>query len=94
MEDTIFDTSDNVIRLEKNGKVVECEVLFTFDCEETMKSYVGYTDHSVESNGRKNIYVSAYDPLKEDSELENITDKRELEMIGEVLEKFDQESNN
>lgn len=94
MEDTIFDTSENVIRLEKNGKVVECEVLFTFDCEDTMKSYVGYTDHSVESNGRKNIYVSAYDPLKEDGELENITDKRELEMIGEVLEKFDQESKN
>lgn len=92
--DTNFDINKEKIELEKNGKVIECEVLFTFECEETMKSYIGYTDNSIASNGRKNIYVSAFDPLKEKMELENITDKRELEMIGEVLEKLDRESKN
>lgn len=94
MEDTSFDISMEKIEMEKNGKMVECEVLFTFECEETMKSYVGYTDNSIASNGRKNIYVSAFDPLKDKLELENITDKRELEMIGDVLDKLDRESKN
>ncbi len=94
MEDIKFDINNEIIKMEKNGKMVDCEVLFTFECEETMKAYVGYTDNSVASNGRKNIYVSAFDPLNEKMELENITDKRELEMIGEVLEKLDKESKN
>lgn len=84
-----LDIENEKIHLEKNGKDVECDVLFTFDCEDTMKSYVGYTDHSIASNGRKNIYVSAYDPFKPSVELENIVDERELAMIGEVLEQFD-----
>lgn len=84
-----FDINKEKIEIEKNGQVVKCDVLFTFDCEDTMKSYVGYTDHSIAPNGRKNIYVSSYNPLKVKMELENITDERELEMIRAVLEKID-----
>ena len=80
------------IKIEKNGKEVECDVLFTFDCEETMKSYVGYTDHSKGENGRKNIYVSSYNPFGIKLELEDITDKKELEMVNEALIKFDKEN--
>ncbi len=79
------------IQLDKDGTIVDCDVLFTFDCEDTMKSYVGYTDHTIGSNGRKNIYVSAYRPFGEKMELENITDKRELRMINDVLEQIDNE---
>lgn len=87
----IFDINSEKIQLERNGKMVNCDILFTFDCEETMKSYIGYTDHSVASNGRKNIFVSSYDPINSSLELDNITDPKELEMIGEVLQKFDTE---
>ena len=38
------------------GETIVCDILFTFDSEETMKSYVGYTDHSIAPNGRKNIF--------------------------------------
>ena len=79
------------IQFEKDGKTVDCDVLFTFDSEDTMKSYVGYTDHSIASNGRKNIYVSSFDPFKPTLELEDITDELELQMIGDVLAKFDEE---
>ena len=54
-----------------------------------MKSYIGYTDHSVAGNGRKNIFVSSYDPLKPESKLENITDEKELHMIYDVLQQLD-----
>ncbi len=81
------------IQLEKDGKMVDCDILFTFDSEDTMKSYVGYTDHTVAPNGRKNIYVSAYNPLNTNMQLENITDQKELAMIYEVLRQFDEEAN-
>ena len=86
-----FDINNEKIQIEKNGKTIDCDVLFTFDSEDTMKSYVGYTDHSFGSNGRKNIFVSAYNPLKAKIELEDITDERELKMVSEVLNQIDKE---
>ena len=77
----------------KDGKETECEVLFTFDCEETGKSYVGYTDHSFGTNGRKNIYVSSYNPFAAIIKLEDVTDPRELEMVHDVLLQIDEEAN-
>lgn len=79
------------ITIEKNGEMIECDVLFTFDCEDTQKSYIGYTDHTEASNHRKNIYVSSYNPYHFDQKLDSITDEKELEMIGEVLYQFSQE---
>ncbi len=87
-----FDLDNEKIQVEKDGKMVDCDVLFTFDSEDTMKSYVGYTDHSVASNGRKNIYVSAIRPFANRITLEDITDERELQMVSEVLAQFDRES--
>lgn len=87
-----FDINDEKIQIEKNGKIVDCDVLFTFDSEDTMKSYIGYTDHSFGFNGRKNIFVSAYNPLKAKIELEDITDERELKMVSEVLNQIDKEN--
>ena len=86
-----FDMDNEKIQIVKNGKTIDCDILFTFDSEDTMKSYVGYTDHAIASNGRKNIFVSAFDPFKPTMELESITDKRELDMINEVLMNFDEE---
>ena len=88
-----FDINQEKIRFEKDGKTVECDILFTFDSTDTMKSYVGYTDHAKAKNGRKNVYVSAYNPLKPRMELEDITDPNELEMVYDVLEQFDDRVN-
>lgn len=86
----IVDFENEKIQIEKEGKTVDCDILFTFDSEDTMKSYVGYTDHSVAANGRKNIYVSSYNPLKPIIKLEDITDQRELEMVHDVLRQIDE----
>lgn len=88
-----FDIDQEKIQLEKNGKMIDCDILFAFDSEDTNKSYIGYTDHSVAKNGRKNIYVSSYNPLKPKIELENITDEKELKMIHDVLRKLDEKVN-
>ncbi len=88
-----FDIDNEKIIIEKDGKKVEYKILFTFDSEDTMKSYVGYTDDSIGSNGRKNIFVSSYSPFDGKEALESITDERELAMVNEVLEQIDRESN-
>ncbi len=76
----------------KDNKEVECEILFKFDCQETGKKYLGYTDNSFGSNGRKNIYLSSYDPVAGTGSLEDITSANELEMMQEALVKIDEES--
>ena len=43
-------------------------------------------------NGRKNIYVSSYDPIIGTGELGDITDKAELDMVQDVLMQIDEES--
>ncbi|MBQ3307268.1 MAG: DUF1292 domain-containing protein [Bacilli bacterium] len=83
---------DEKILMEKNGKEVECDVLFTFDSLDTMKSYVAYTDNTIGKNMRKNIFISSYNPFGTKLELEDVTDKKELEMINDVLLKIDQEN--
>lgn len=87
-----FDMENEKVLMMKDNQTIECDVLFTFDSEDTMKSYVGYTDHTFAKNGRKNIYVSSFNPLNPRAELEDIKDPLELEMINEVLVKIDEDS--
>lgn len=74
------------IVVEKDGKKVECDVLFTFDCDELSKSYIGYTDYSKDDNGDINIYACAVNHLSVDNYIESITDPKELEMVNSVIE--------
>ena len=85
----IFDINQQKIMLERDGKQVECDVLFTFDSKDTGKSYVGYTDYTIATNGRKNIYVSSINPSKKELELQDITDENELNMVYNVLQQLD-----
>ena len=44
------------------GEEVECEILFTFDSDETKKSYIVYTDNTLDEEGSTKVYASVYDP--------------------------------
>jgi len=79
----IVDDLEKII-VEKDGKKVECDVLFTFDSPDTMKSYIGYTDNEV-VNGEKSIYVTSFDPLSDPIVYEEIVDEREKEMVDDVI---------
>lgn len=88
----VFDIENDKITIEKDGKEVNCDILFTFDCDDTEKSYVGYSDNTIGDDGRKTIYVSSYNPLNEEIVLEDIDDPKELSMIQDVLAKIDSEA--
>ena len=42
------------------GQEVECEVLFTFESDETGKNYMVYTDNTVDEEGNTKVYASVY----------------------------------
>lgn len=87
-----FDLENDKITIEKDGREIECDILFTFDCEDTKKRYIGYSDNTIAQNGRKTIYVSSYNPLNEEIVLDDITDQNELNMIQQVLSEIDSEA--
>ena len=73
------------------GKEVECEVLFTFESDETKKNYMVYTDNTVDESGNIRVYASIYNPEEEASELLPIETDAEWRIIETILEEIQAE---
>lgn len=71
--------------LNNDGTTVLCDVLFTFDSEETNKNYIVYTDNTRDKYGNINVYASIYDPTLDDLKLEPIQSEKEWEVIETIL---------
>ena len=74
------------------GKEVECEVLFTFESDETKKNYMVYTDNTKDEQGNIKVYASIYDPEKPESELQPIETDKEWKIIETILEEIQAEA--
>ena len=77
--------------LNDEGKEVECEVLFTFESEETHKNYIVYTDNTTDENGNIKVYASIFDPEAETSDLIPIETEREWKIIETILDTLQEE---
>ena len=73
------------------GEEIMCDILFTFDSEETGKSYIVYTDNSRDAEGNVQVFASIYDPNKEDQKLEPITTEQEWKVIETILNTLQEE---
>ncbi len=73
------------------GKEIQCDILFTFDSEETKKSYIVYTDNSKDSEGNIQVYASIYDPKQENPRLEPIETDQEWKIIETILNTLQEE---
>lgn len=67
------------------GKEVECEILFTFDSDETKKSYIVYTDNTLDDQGSTKVYASVYDPTGNNPSLMPIETEKEWLVIENIL---------
>jgi len=67
------------------GEEVECEILFTFDSDETKKSYIVYTDNSTEEDGSIRVFASVFDPTGASSDLTPIETEKEWLIIENIL---------
>ena len=76
------------------GKEVECEVLFTFESEETKKNYIVYTDNTTDEEGNTKVYASIYNPNEAETKLLPIETDKEWKIIETILEEIQSEANN
>ena len=76
----------------EEGKEIECEVLFTFESEETKKNYIVYTDNTKDSEGNIKVYASIYNPEADNTELLPVETDREWKVIETILESIQEES--
>ena len=74
------------------GKEITCDVLFTFDSDETKKSYIVYTDNTKDKEGNIQVYASIFNPESEDvTELLPIETEKEWKVIETILESLQEE---
>lgn len=69
-----------------NGKETKYEVILTFDSDETKKSYIVYTDNTVDTNGNTRTYASIFDPKKDVQQFQPIETEDEWKMVELALE--------
>ncbi|MDD4035836.1 MAG: DUF1292 domain-containing protein [Bacilli bacterium] len=77
--------------LDENGREITCDVLFTFESEETNKNYIVYTDNTIDEEGNTKVYASIYDPNDENSKLEEIKTEKEWNIIESILSSLQEE---
>ena len=77
-----------------NGKEVECEVLFTFESDETKKNYIVYTDNTIDEEGNTKVYASIYNPDQDETKLLPIETDKEWKIIETILEELQNEATN
>lgn len=67
------------------GLEIEYDVLFTYDSEENKKSYIIFTDHSLDENGSMRVYANTYDPTGNSLALNAIETEKEWQLINSLL---------
>jgi len=78
--------------LGEDGKEIECEVLFTFESDETNKNYIVYTDNTLDEQGNTKVYASIYNPNEENTNLIPIETEKEWKIIETILEELQQQA--
>lgn len=86
-----METENTFKIINDKGEEVLCDVLFTFDSDETKKSYIVYTDNSTDESGNVQVFASIYDPKQDDQKLEPITTDKEWKVIDTILNTLQEE---
>ena len=76
------------------GEKIECNILFTFDSNETGKSYIVYTDNTTDEAGNVKVYASIYDPTGNDKSLTPINSEEEWKVVEDLLSSLQEKNNN
>lgn len=80
----MLDNGKLVIKTEKGEELI-CDVLFTFDSDETGKSYIAYTDNTKDEKGNVKVYANTYDKNGENLVLNPLTSDKEWKIIDNIL---------
>lgn len=75
-----------------NGKTIEYEILFTFDSDETKKSYIVFADNNKDKDGSIITYAATYDKDGEKLELRDIETEKEWNLIETILSQIEEKT--
>ena len=78
----------------EDGQEITCNVLFTFDSEETKKSYIAYTDNTYEEDGSIKAYAAVYHPEDLNKGFEPIETEKEWKVVETILQTIQEEVKN
>ena len=81
----------------EDGVDTEYEVLLTFESNETNKSYMLYTDNTLDEEGNVKVYASIYEPKEDGSIDPNTTLKpvesdKEWKIIETILDELQKDA--
>ena len=79
--------------IDREGKEIEFEILFTFESDETKKNYMVYTDNTKDEEGNTKVYASVFKPDAEPLELLPVETEREWKIIETILNTLQEEIN-
>lgn len=77
---------------DQSGNTVQYEILFTFDSDETKKSYIVFTDNIEDEDGNIVTYAAVYDKNGETLELNDIETDEEWNIIENLLSSIEEAS--
>ncbi|MDD2181385.1 MAG: DUF1292 domain-containing protein [Bacilli bacterium] len=78
--------------MDDEGKELECEALFTFESDETGKSYIVYTDNTLDEEGNTKVYAAIYTPEKNEGILQPIESEKEWKIIETIFNEIQEEA--
>lgn len=78
--------------IDKDGKEIEYEILFTFESDETNKNYMVYTDNTTDEEGNTKVYASVFNPNAEPLELLPVETEREWKVIETIITSIEEEN--
>ena len=77
---------DNKFRvINEKGEEIICDILFTFDSEDTKKSYIVYTDNTKDQFGNIQVFASIYDKNEKTPKLQPIETEQEWKIVETIL---------
>lgn len=77
---------------DEKGNDITCEEVYRFKNEETKKTYLVYTDNSLDEDGFLKLYAGIYNPDSEDKKIIPITDDKEWAFVSETVEALEREN--
>ena len=80
-----MDKDGKILIKDKDNVTHECDILFTFDSDETKKSYVVYTDNTKDKLGNIKVYANTFDPFSNEGDLGEIETEKEWTTIEQIF---------
>ena len=81
----MLDKSGKIIIKNDRNEEIECDVLFTFDNNDTNKSYIVYTDNTKDELGNVKVYANTFNEDDEEGILGNIETEEEWNIIEQIF---------